>query len=113
MIKVYGIKTCGSVKKALSFFKNNNIDVEFCDFKKNVPRDELVSSWIKQVGIDIVFNSRGTMYRNLKLKELSLDDEGKENWLKKEFMLLKRPIVEKNNKVIAVGYDEEKYKNFI
>ena len=35
MIKVYGIKTCGSVRSALKFFKDNNIEVEFFDFKKS------------------------------------------------------------------------------
>ncbi len=34
MITVYGIKTCGSVRNALKFFKDNNIEVEFFDFKK-------------------------------------------------------------------------------
>ena len=33
MITVYGIKTCGSVRNALKFFKDNNIEVEFFDFK--------------------------------------------------------------------------------
>ena len=38
MIKVYGIKTCGSVRNALKFFKDNNIEVEFSDFKKETPQ---------------------------------------------------------------------------
>ena len=33
MIKVYGIKTCGSVRNALKFFKDHNIEVDFVDFK--------------------------------------------------------------------------------
>ena len=36
MITVYGIKTCGSVRNALKFFKDNNIEVEFFDFKKEL-----------------------------------------------------------------------------
>ncbi len=28
-ITVYGIKTCGSVRNALKFFKENNIEVDF------------------------------------------------------------------------------------
>jgi len=58
--------------------------------------------------MDLVFNSRGTKYRNLKLKELNLDDAGKLAWLCKEPMLLKRPIVEYDDKVI-VGFKEEIY----
>jgi len=33
-MKIYGIKTCGSVKKALKFFDDNEIEYEFVDIKK-------------------------------------------------------------------------------
>ena len=36
MITVYGIKTCGSVRNALKFFKDNNIEVEFLISKKRI-----------------------------------------------------------------------------
>ena len=36
-MRVYGIATCGSVKKATTFLKNKNIDFEFVDFKKYNP----------------------------------------------------------------------------
>ena len=36
MITVYGIKTCGSVRNALKFFKDNNIEVEFLISKKRL-----------------------------------------------------------------------------
>ena len=84
-MKVYGIKTCGSVKKALKFFKD-------------------------KIDIDTLFNKRGTKYRQLKLKELNLDDEGKKKWLCKENILIKRPVIELDNGDVIVGFDEEKYK---
>ncbi len=108
-IKVYGIKTWSSVRKALSFFKENNLEVEFFDTKKETPASTSIQNWIKKAGIDSVFNSRGTKYRTLKLKELNLDEEGKVQWLIKEPMLLKRPIVEFKDTVI-VGWKEEIYK---
>jgi arsenate reductase-like glutaredoxin family protein len=39
MIKVYGIKSCGSVKKALKYFQDNDLEYEFIDFKTS-PVDE-------------------------------------------------------------------------
>lgn len=109
MIKVYGIKTCNSVRNALKFFKDNNIEVEFSDIRKDAPKDESIDSWVQKAGIDIAFNSRGTKYRTLKLKELNLDDEGKLQWLKKEPMLLKRPVIEYDDKVM-IGFNEDTYK---
>lgn len=108
MYKVIGIKTWDSVRKALRFFKDNNIEVDFLDLKKETPTSDSIKSWIEKAGIDLVFNARGTKYRTLKLKELNLDDNGKFEWLCKEPMLLKRPIVEYNDKVL-VGFKEEIY----
>ena len=109
-MKIYGIKTCGSVKKAIKFFKDNEIEYEFVDFKKTPVGCNKIDVWISKVGIDVLFNNRGTKYRQLKLKELNLDDEGKREWLCRENMLIKRPVIELDNGDVIVGFDEEKYK---
>jgi Spx/MgsR family transcriptional regulator len=109
-VKVYGIKTCGSVKKALKFFKDNNIEYEFHDFKKEPAGCDKIDEWIKKAGIEALFNNRGTKYRTLKLKELNLDENGKREWLCKENLLIKRPVIELDNGKVVVGFDEEKYK---
>ncbi len=110
MIKIYGIKTWDSVRKALRFFKDNNIEVDFFDTKKESLEPHLIQSWINNTDIDLVFNSRGTKYRTLKLKELNLDENGKFTWLCKEPMLLKRPIVDIDSKTI-VGFKEDQYRS--
>jgi len=109
MIKVYGIKTCGSVRKALKFFKDNEIDIEFIDIRKNPQDCKTIDRWLKDVDINTLFNNKGTKYRQLGLKELNLDADGKKEWLCKENMLLKRPIIEFDGKTI-VGFDEDRYK---
>jgi len=109
MIKMYGIPTCGSVKKAKKFFNDNGIEFEFIDFKKTPVGCEKIDEWLKQVSIDKLFNNRGTKYRTLKLKELNLDYEGKKEWLCKENLLIKRPVIEFDDKVI-VAFDEKEYK---
>lgn len=108
-MRVYGIKTCGSVKKAIKFFKNRGIEFEFIDLKKEPVGCEKIEEWIKKVGVDTLLNKKGTKYRTLKLKELNLDDDAKKEWLCKENLLIKRPVIELDEKVI-VGFDEEKYK---
>jgi len=110
VIKVYGIKTCGSVRNALKFFKDNSIEVEFQDIRKEPVECDKIKFWIKKVSIDKLFNNRGTKYRNLKLKELNLDETGKQEWLCKENMLLKRPVIEYGNNDVLVAFDEEIYK---
>ncbi len=108
-IKVYGIKTCGSVKKAVKFLNDKGLEFEFIDFKKEHISREKIEEWLKKTSIDKLFNNRGTKYRVLKLKELDLDDEGKIEWLVKENMLIKRPVIEYKGQVI-VGFDEALYE---
>ncbi|MBU1658857.1 Spx/MgsR family RNA polymerase-binding regulatory protein [bacterium] len=109
MVKVYGIKNCDSVKKALSFFKAHHIEHELHDFKtKSVSCDE-VSRWLGHVEIKTLFNSRSTTYRELQLKELNLDEKNKIQWLCKENMLIKRPVIE-FEKAVIVGFDEDYYR---
>ncbi len=108
-MKLYGIKTCDSVRKARKFMKENGIDYEFIDFKETPVGEEIINRWLEKVSIDTLFNKRGTTYRTLKLKELDLDDKAKKDWLIKENMLIKRPVIEYDDQVI-VGFDAAKYE---
>ena len=108
MLKIYGIKNCDSVRKAIKYLKSHNIDHEFIDFRETPVNSDTIASWLQHTDINTLFNSRGTTYRTLKLKELSLNDTDKQIWLAKEKMLIKRPVIEFDNKVI-VGYNESQY----
>jgi arsenate reductase len=109
MIKVYGIKTCGSVRNAIKFLNDAGKEHEFIDLKKeNISKDQILK-WLEKTDLKTLFNSRGTKYRTLGLKELNLDDEGKIEWLEKENLLIKRPVIENGDQLI-VGFDEELYK---
>ena len=109
MIKVYGIKNCDSVKKALSFFKKHNLDYELYDFKSDTLPCDKISYWLNAVDMKTLFNARSTTYRNLKLKEMNLDETAQQEWLCKENLLIKRPVVEFKDEVI-VGFNEENFK---
>jgi len=108
-IRIYGIKTCSSVKKAIKFLKDNNINFEFIDFKATPVNEEKIKEWLKQVDLNVLFNTRGRKYRDLKLKELNLNNEDKIKWMAKENLLIKRPVIEYKDKVL-VGLDLETYE---
>ena len=108
MMKLYGIPTCSTVRKARKFFKENGIEIEFIDFKKtNVGCDEL-EYWLKEIELEALFNNRGTTYRTLKLKDMNLNDDEKKEWLCKENLLIKRPVIEFEGKLI-VGFNEDNF----
>ena len=109
MITIHGIKSCGSVKKALNFLKEHNIVYSFRDFKTTPASCDEIQNWLKNATLTQLLNTKGTTYKKLQLKELNLDDKGKEAWLCKESMLIKRPVLEYPEGVL-IGYDEEIYK---
>jgi len=108
MVKIYGIKNCDSVKKALKFFTKNDIEYIFHDFKQNPVLCDKIEEWLQKTDINSLFNSRSTTYRNHKLKELNLDENGKKEWLCKENLLIKRPVIEFSDELL-VGFKEELY----
>jgi Spx/MgsR family transcriptional regulator len=108
MIKIYGIKNCDSVKKALKFFKEHAVAYEFIDFKQEPLSCDKITEWLEKVDMNKLFNARSTSYRNLKLKEMNLNDTQKAEWLCKENLLIKRPVVEFDERLI-VGYNEDEY----
>lgn len=108
MLKIYGIKNCDSVRKAIKYLKSREIAYEFIDFRETPVDQSTISTWLRSTDIKTLFNTRGTTYRTLKLKTLDLSDEDKQQWLAKENMLIKRPVITVDNKVI-VGYNESQY----
>lgn len=109
MIHIYGIKNCGSVKKAFAFFDTHSIAYTFHDFKTSPVSREIVRHWADVAGISVLLNTKGTTYRTLDLKSLDLDDAGKIDWMAQENRLIKRPVIETNGKLV-VGFDPLQYE---
>lgn len=112
MIKVYGIKTCGSFKKGINYFKSNNIEVKTFNLKEVVPSKEELKDYHKLSGLDIkkFFNTSGKIYRELdlknKYKQMSMDEIYE--LLSQNGMLIKRPLVIYGN-IVLVGFNEQKF----
>lgn len=109
MVTVYGIKNCDSVKKALKFLNEKSIPYDFVDFKTSAVQIDKIEEWLNNVDISVLFNTKGTTYRTLGLKSLNLSDNEKAQWMSKENLLIKRPVIQYNSNVI-VGFDLSKYE---
>jgi arsenate reductase len=107
---IYGIKTCGSVRKAFKFCEENSLEYTFHDIRKEPLSEDKIKHFASKVDVNLLFNNKGTKYRQLGLKELNLDESGKLEWLCKDNMLLKRPVIEYGNDEVLCAYDEEVYK---
>ncbi|TDA64131.1 Spx/MgsR family RNA polymerase-binding regulatory protein [Sulfuricurvum sp. IAE1] len=109
MVRVFGIKNCDSVKKALQFLNAHSVPYEFHDFKTAPVGKEKISQWGRLVPVSTLFNTKGTTYRTLGLKSLALDDSGKIGWMSEHNLLIKRPVIE-SPKGLIVGFDPSQYE---
>jgi len=109
-MKVYGIKNCNTVKKAIDWLKNNGIDYEFQDFKKLGVSEDKLKSWEEEVSWERLVNKKGTTWRGLSESEKELViDEKSANWLMQEkTSVIKRPVIE-SPKGLIIGFDEKEY----
>ncbi|MFX8832853.1 ArsC/Spx/MgsR family protein, partial [Acinetobacter baumannii] len=62
---LYGIPNCSSVKKARTWFDEQQLAYTFVDFKKTPPNAELIKLWLKDVDWNELVNRKGTTYRGL------------------------------------------------
>lgn len=108
---VYGIKNCDTVKKALNWLKENNKTFEFHDYKKEGITSEKLQSWSSQVGWEVLLNRKGTTWRKLdeETKNAVVDETHAINVMLTNTSIIKRPVIEKEGRVLAVGFDEASY----
>ncbi len=109
MITIYGIKNCGSVKKAFKFFHDHSIEYTFVDFKTSPVEKDKISQWSQKSPLSVLLNAKGTTYRTLNLKSLALSDNDKIEWMSKENRLIKRPVIEYNSNII-IGFNPTQYE---
>jgi arsenate reductase (glutaredoxin) len=112
---VYGIKNCNTVKTALDWLKKNKIDFEFHDYKsKGVPESKL-KQWSKQVGWESLVNKKGTTWRQLDAATQAkvVTEAAAVALMKDKTSVIKRPLIENGDKVVALGFDETAYRNLL
>jgi len=110
-MKLYGIPNCNTVKKARDWLEQHSIEFEFYDFKKHGLDTKTAENWLKQVDWTKLVNRSGMTWRKL-------NEEQKQNvkdahtallLMQEKTSVIKRPILEKNSKILHMGFDESAY----
>ena len=110
MIIVYGIKNCDTVKKALKWLADHNIEHKLHDYRVDGLDNAFLQQAEAQFGWENLVNKRSTTWRNL--------DESVKNSLSKTTALsvltdnptlIKRPIILQEGKAL-IGFDEKGYE---
>lgn len=118
-ITIYGIKSCGTMKKAFTKLDALDISYDFHDYKKRGIDKQSVQRWVNELGIDKVLNKRGTTWRKLDDSQKQAADASVDkamDLLVENTSMIKRPIVEgqhDNNPqakaILLCGFDESEF----
>jgi len=107
---VYGIPNCDTVKKARAWLTDQGHEASFHDYKKQgVPADR-VDAWIQSVGWEVLVNRQGTTWRKLDdaTKAAVVDADSAKALMLAQASVIKRPVIECNGQVLAVGFAPDK-----
>lgn len=112
---VYGIKNCNTVKSALDWLKKKKVEFDFHDYKVKGITEGKLKDWIKQVGWETLVNKKGMTWRKLddKAKAKVTTQAAAIDLMMNQTSVIKRPLIEVDGKVLAVGFDETEYKKAI
>ena len=103
-IKIYGISSCGTVKKAKKWLDERGVAYEWSDFRKTPPAQSQVQAWTNAFGSQKMRNTSGGAYRALGDEKKTWDDATWINAFNQDAMLIKRPIIERDGKPVMVGF---------
>jgi Spx/MgsR family transcriptional regulator len=111
MIKVYGIPNCNSVKKAITWLKDHNLEYEFHDFKKEGVNADQLKSWSAVFGWDQVLNKKGTTWRKLdpEQQQAVKDEDTAIEVMLANPSAIKRPVIVQDEQPVLLGYNEDLY----
>lgn len=112
MYTVYGIKNCNTVKNALDWLKKKKVEFEFHDYKTKGIDAAKLASWSEQVGWEKLVNKKGTTWRQLdqSIQAKVTSEKTAIKLMVEKTSVIKRPLIESKNKVVALGFDEAEYK---
>ena len=104
---------CTTCQKAKKWLDDNNITYDLRDIKENNPTLAELKEWHKKSGLPLkkFFNTSGLLYKSMQLKDKLADMSEEEQYklLASDGMLVKRPIIVKDDTVI-VGFKEKEYE---
>ncbi len=112
MTKLYGIKNCDTVKKALKWLDANGIKYQFHDYKKEGIDLVFLTKLVEKTGFEKILNRKGTTWRQVSEAEQSQisDNQSALKLMQQKPSIIKRPILDLEGKQL-IGFDETEYRS--
>ena len=107
MYTLYEYPKCSTCKKAKAWLDQQGVKYQAIDIKATPPSSEQLAKWMKETGLPV--------YREQGLKDLvdSFSIEEASQRLAADGMLIKRPILLKDNTFLTNGFKEADYEGVL
>ena len=109
-VTLYGISSCDTIRKARTWLKNQQIEFQFHDYRKQGLEQKLLESMISVLGWEAMLNRRGTTWRALPdtVKE-QIDQSSAIRVMLENPAIIKRPILATANQ-LHLGFSDRQYQ---
>ena len=108
MLQFIEYPKCSTCRKAKAELNQLGVDFEAGDIVQNTPSRDQLLDWIQNSDFEIkaFFNTSGLKYRELGLKEKVPHMTAREaaDLLATDGMLIKRPLLVRDNQILQIGY---------
>lgn len=107
MLKIYGVKSCDTCRKARKWLKENNIEHVWVDLRESPVERSRVEEWLEVMGVDQLINRRSTTWRELaEDRRTGLAEQEAIDLVLEKPTVLKRPLFEGDSE-LRVGFTDE------
>lgn len=107
---------CSTCQRAQKYLDENNVKYELRDIKLNNPTYEELKKWYQNSNLELkrFFNTSGLLYKeyDLKNKIPNMTEDEQLKLLASNGMLVKRPILVSEDKIL-LGFKEEEWNKII
>jgi Spx/MgsR family transcriptional regulator len=94
-IRLYGIRTCDTVKKARKWLDERGVAYRFHDFKTQGLDEGRLRGWVREIGWEAMLNKRGTTWRKLpQAVREAIEEESAVRIMLQTPSIIRRPVLD-------------------
>jgi arsenate reductase-like glutaredoxin family protein len=111
-VQVFGVQKSSDTRKALRFFKERRVPVQFVDFKVRAASKGELTRFAQKFGTDVLVDRESRRFKDLGLGPAHYSDKKWLEILVEEPFLLVMPLV-RHGKHLTVGLAEEEWREWL
>ncbi len=105
MIKIYGIKNCDTIKKALKWLHDQGLDYSYHDYRKDGIDAAMMDRFEAALGYEALLNTRGTTWRKLPEDQReNINAETAKKLMSEHEAMIKRPLWQNSKGDYLLGF---------